>query len=332
MKGREYGRGVVLTVVMLLVVVALLWFGGFQQIGHQIQHFQRVYIAWLVLLTVAYEVVRGVLWHGLIRCLEGGVTVKAEIFAFAAGEAVKFLPTGAYVQNYILQQSADADFGHSSAATTAMIVAEIVVSLLGVAILGVGGWSAGLRIAIPVLGLAAILLGRRYLGATHSGRVPDWAARYKALRWVAKEYTHFRTGAAALTHPRILVFAFTLTVGSLILSGAALYLVLRGLGVSGISVTQAIGVNCFGLAFYVVLGSLEAADVGVLVGLGVGKSAAVSAVLVNRVLGIGVTIAMAAVVMAMLRGEWRPLRRRDQSRSPEVPDSSRTTKPVGSRP
>ena len=320
-KRHPYLRAVLLTLVMLGVVAALLWFGGVGRIGDHIAHFQRLYLIWFVLLTVAYELVRGALWHGLIRCLESGVTVKSEIFAFAAGEAVKFLPTGAYVQNYILAQAADADFGHSSAATTAMIVAEIVVSLLGVAVLGVGGWSLGLRIAILVLGLGAILLVKRYLGAPRPLHIPVWATRYKPLRWAAKEYTHFRTGAAVLTHPRILVFTLGLTALSLVLSGAALYVVLHGLDVTGISFSQAIAVNCFGLAFYVVLGSLEAADVGVLVGIGVSKSAAVSAVLVNRVLGIGVTIAMAAVVMAALRGEWHTLRRAP-SGSPETPAPS----------
>lgn len=326
------GRGALLTVIMLLVIVALLWFGGFGKIGHQIERFQRIYIAWFVLLTVAYELARAVLWHGLIHRLEGGVTVRAEIFAFAAGEAAKFLPTGAYVQNYLLQQSADADFGHSSAATTAMIVAEIAVSLLGVAALGVGGWSLGLRIAIVVLGLAAILLVRRYLGPSRPAPVPQWARRYKSLRWAVKEYRHFRTGAAVLTHRRILAFTFLLTAVSLVLSGAALYLVLRGLGISGISLGQAIGVNCFGLAFYVVLGSLEAADVGVLVGIGISKTDAVTAVLVNRGLGVGVTVAMAAVTMVVLRGEWYALRRRHRPIAPETPGPAQTVERVGCGP
>ncbi len=328
MNRRKYVRGVLPTAAMLVVIVGLLWFGGFRRIGDQIANFKLIYLAWFVLFTAANEVVRGVLWHGLIRCLEGGVTLKAEIFAFAAGEAAKALPTGVYVQNYILQQSAGADFGHSSAATTLMIVAEIVVSLLGVAVLGVGGWSTGLRIAIFVLGVAAILIGRRYLARTHPAAMPRWMARYKPLRWVAKEYTHFRTGAAALTQPRILIFTLMLTALSLVLSGTALFLVLRGLGVSGVSFSQAIAVNCFGLAFYVVLGSLEAADVGVLVGIGVSSSAAVSTVLVNRVLGIGVTTIMAAVVMALLRGEWRTLRRRDRSRSPEAPAPANPSDPA----
>jgi uncharacterized membrane protein YbhN (UPF0104 family) len=323
MNRRAYRRGALLTTATLLVVVALLWFGGFSKIGDQIGQFQRVYLVWFVLLTVAYEAVRGVLWHGLIRCLEGGVTLRSEIFAFAAGEAIKFLPTGVYIQNFILQQSAGADFGRSSAATTIMIVAEIVVSLFGVAVLGVGSWSTGLRIAIFVLGVAAILLVRRYLQSTQPTPMPDWTARYKPLRWIAKEYRHFRTGAAAFTQPRILTFTLALTALSLLLNGAALYVVLRGLGISSVSFSQAIAVSCFGLAFYVVLGSLEAADVGVLVGIGVSRTGAVSAILVNRALGIGVTLVMALVVMTTLRGEWRTLRHRDRPRtSAKQPDTT----------
>jgi uncharacterized membrane protein YbhN (UPF0104 family) len=160
---------------------------------------------------------------------------------------------------------------------------------------------------------------RRYLEATDDTPMPKWAARHKPLRWAAKEYRHFRTGAAALTNPPILAFALALTALSLVLGGAALYLVLRGLGVSGVSFAQATAVNCFGLAFYVVLGSLEAADVGVLVGIGVSRSAAVSAILVNRGLGIGVTMVMAALVMAALRGEWSTLFHRGQLSTHDSP-------------
>jgi hypothetical protein len=44
-------------------------------------------------------------------------------------------------------------------------------------------------------------------------------------------------------------------------------------------------------------------------GIGASKSAAVSAVLVNRALSVGVTIALAILVMAILHDEWRTVRR-----------------------
>jgi hypothetical protein len=99
----------------------------------------------------------------------------------------------------------------------------------------------------------------------------------------------------------LLSFAYVL------ISGAALYEVVRALSIGGVSLWQAVGVNSFGLAFYVILGSLEAADVGAFVGIGISKSAAVSAVLVNRGLGIGVTLALSLIVMALLHDEWRAL-------------------------
>lgn len=79
---------------------------------------------------------------------------------------------------------------------------------------------------------------------------------------------------------------------------------MRALAVGGVSFWQAVSVNCFGLAFYVVLGSLEAADAGALIGIGVSKSAAVSAILVSRALTVGVTVAISALVLIALHDQW----------------------------
>jgi hypothetical protein len=233
---------------------------------------------------------------------------------------VKFLPTGAYLQNYLLQRAYDVDFGRSSAATTVMISGEIAAAVLGFVIIGAGAWSLWFRVAIVVGVLLAIWLVRRYLISTHESATPRWVARRRLLRYAFDELRRFRAGAAALSQPRIVRVTLLFSLAHVLSSGVGLYVVVRGLGIDGVSLWQAIGVNCFGLAFYMVLGSLEAADVGAFLGIGVAKSAAVSAILVNRGLSIGMTFALAAIVMALLPDEWRALRReRHTVDPPEVP-------------
>jgi uncharacterized membrane protein YbhN (UPF0104 family) len=298
-------RTLVFTLLTLAVLAALLWFGDVHRVLAEIGRFQLIYLLWFVLVLIAHEAVRGLLWYLLVQVLAPRVPLRTRLFAFAAGEAIRFLPTGTYVQNYVMQRSQKEDFGHSSAATTTVVVAEIVAGLLGVVVLGVGIWSGGLRIGIVVVAAlvpAAVWAVRR---VPHVAHVPRRLLRYRRVRQVIEEIRRFRIGAAELAHPRIIAVTLLLSILYVGLAGVDLYLVIVALGIGGISLWQAIAVSCFGLAFYVVLGSLEAADVGVLIGLGVSKSAAVSAILVNRALSIGATAILALVVMAVLFDEWR---------------------------
>ncbi len=285
----------------LAVIAVLLWFGDVNRVIASIERFRHIYVLWFLLVLLAHEVVRGVLWHLLVRSLSSAVPPRTEIFAFAAGEAAKFVPTGAYVQNYLLHRATGTDFGRSSAATTLMILAEIAVGLVGVVVLGLGAWSTWLRVASGLLCVAAVIGVRRSLAQRHTWRAPRWVLRHRIVRHVLEEFERSREGAASLAHPRTVGLALLLTALHTLIAGASFYLVLRGLDIVGVTFWQAVAVTCFGLAFYVVLGSLEAAEVGALIGIGVSKSAAVSAMLVTRGLGIGGTVALALITMAVLR-------------------------------
>lgn len=309
-------RGLLYSALALAVIGALLWFGNVHQMLALIERFQQIYVLWFMFLLLAYEIVRGLLWYVLLQSLIVRVPARTQLFAFTIGEVAKFVPTGAYAQNYILQRSKGADFGRTSAATTLIIVAEIAIALVGVVLLGEGTWSLGLRLAIVVIVALLAALLWVYRMAPHVVHVPPWMARNKRLRWAMDEFRRFRAGAATLLHPRTMAITMGLTAGYVFCAGAALYAVVAALGIGSVSFWQVQAVNCFGLAFYVILGSLEAADVGVLIGLGLSKSAAVSVILVNRALGVGGTIMFAAVALAVLRQEWRPL-----LRGPERPQA-----------
>ena len=327
-------RVVLLFLLSLAVIGALLWFGDIKKVGALIEHFQRIYFLWFLLLMLAHEALRTALWIYLLRALAIDVPLRAAVFAFAAGEAAKFLPTGAYFQNYLLQRSRGVDFGRSSAATTYIIVSEIVAALALLAIIGLGPWSIWLRplilAGVPLFALIAWGLAQVH---THP-RAPRWVKEHRVLRKALVEFRRFRQGAAALFHARIVGITLLLSSAYVITAGATLYIVFPAIGVGGVSFGQALAAYCFGLAFYLILGSLEAASVAAFIVVGASRSAAVTAIVINRALTLGGTLVLALVAMAVLYDEFRAvLWPEEATSSPRAlaPQTADAANPVESR-
>src|ERR671932_1144532 len=190
------GPKVVIPVILSLAVLAgLLFFGNIKQVIGLMEGFAHLYLLWFVMLMVVYEVVRGVQWHYLLQSMGIRVPLRAQIFAYAVGEVTKSIPVGNYFQNYVLQEAEGTDFARSSAATTFIILIEVFVSLMGVAIIGLGSWSSWLRpvilIGLPVAAFAA--------WAAHAWHVhpasPQWVREHRSLRRAVDEFKQFREGA-----------------------------------------------------------------------------------------------------------------------------------------
>src|SRR5919198_83724 len=62
-------RVVLLFLLSLAVIGALLWFGDIKKVGTLIEHFQRIYFLWFLLLMLAHEALRTALWVYLLRAL-----------------------------------------------------------------------------------------------------------------------------------------------------------------------------------------------------------------------------------------------------------------------
>lgn len=100
------------------------------------------------------------------------------------------------------------------------------------------------------------------------------------------------------------------------------------------SCTEALAVYFFSLAFSLMLpipvdvGVLEIGGVGAFLAIGIqgGKNAAVGAMLINRVLSIIASVAIAAVVMLIFRGELRAVlrERTERKRRPSAPEMTGT--------
>ncbi|HKV85757.1 MAG TPA: lysylphosphatidylglycerol synthase transmembrane domain-containing protein [Ktedonobacterales bacterium] len=308
------------TVLSVAIIVALLGFGDIHKVLRLMVSFPRIYLLWYLLLMVAYEAVRCLQWHLLLGALSVRIPLRTQIFAFLTGEIAKTVPVGNYFQNYLIQRSNGADFGLTSAATTFVVLIETAVCLVGVVIIGVGVWSGWLRPLI-VIGLLVTALIVWIVASLHkAGRAPQWMQRRKAWRTVLQELRNFWTGAKQILHPRVLILASLLGALYLMIAGSALYLVTRGLGIN-LSIWGAWAVYFFSLAFSLIfplpvdIGVLEVSGVGAFLAQGVGKPPAVGAMLINRVLSFGSSVAIALVGAAVLRDEARQAFR-DRPRKP----------------
>jgi uncharacterized protein (TIRG00374 family) len=311
MKKLLHPKVVIPVVLSAAVLVGLLFFGNIRQVIRLMEGFAHLYLLWFVILMVVYEVVRGVQWHYLLQSMDIRVPLRAQIFAYAVGEVTKSIPVGNYFQNYVLQEAEGTDFARSSAATTFIILIEVFVSLMGVAIIGLGAWSSWLRpvilIGLPVFGFIA--------WAAHAWQVhprtPQWVKEHKTLLQALKAFKKFREGAAVLFRPHVVGMAVLLGAIYVIVGASALYLVIRGLGIDGVSLWQVWAVYFFSLAFSLIIplpmdiGATEISGVGAFLALGMSKGDAVGAMLVNRALSLGSAIVIALVLMVILHDQFR---------------------------
>src|SRR5919201_1218868 len=311
MKKLLHPKVVIPVILSVAVLAGLLFFGNIRQVIRLMEGFAHLYLLWFVMLMVVYEVVRGMQWHYLLQSMDIRVPLRAQIFAYAVGEVTKSIPVGNYFQNYILQEAEGTDFARSSAATTFIILIEVFVSLMGVAIIGLGAWSSWLRpvilIGLPVFGFIAWAAHARH----NYPRTPQWVKEHKFLLQALDAFKKFREGAAVLFRPHVVGIAVLLGAIYVIVGASALYLVLRGLGIGGVSFWQAWAVYFFSLAFSLIvpvpmdIGATEISGVGAVLAVGLSKSDAVGAMLVNRALSLGSAITIALVIMMILHDQFR---------------------------
>ncbi len=320
-------------VLVVALIVAFLSFFNLHKVLTILAGFQRQYLLYYFLLMIGYEVVRGAQWSYMIACLEVKVPLRSQIFAFALSEVTKVLPIGNYFQNYVLNQSKGADIGRTSAATTLIIIEEIFVSLVGVAVLGLGSWTTWARIVILGGGMIFALVIWALVKYTHGPHRPEWVAQRQSLNKIADEFARFREGVVDLMNPRALAITLACSTTYLVFGGAALYVVVRGLSIPNATFAESLAVYFFSLAMALMIplpidiGVIEVSGLGAFIAIGVEHNAAISATIANRILSILASIVIAAIVVAVLRGEAAVLfkhmsgsRERARSRPLEVED------------
>jgi uncharacterized membrane protein YbhN (UPF0104 family) len=210
-----------------------------------------------------------------------------------------------------LQRAEGTDIGRSSATTTLSVLIEVGVSLLGVVVLGVGAWTSWLRPVIVVGVLVFVLLAWLVRRRQYTFGLPRRVMEHPFARTALEELRRFRQGAADLLNPRVLAVTTGLGVVYLVIAGAALYLVTRGLAgpgsdISHVTLGEALAVYFFSLAFSLIfplpvdIGVLELSATGAWLALGLSRTSAVSIVLTYRILSLAATVLIALIGLAVL--------------------------------
>ncbi|HLJ82014.1 MAG TPA: lysylphosphatidylglycerol synthase transmembrane domain-containing protein [Ktedonobacterales bacterium] len=297
-------------VLGVAIIVALLSFGNISKVVSAMEGFNRLFVVWIVLIFAGYTAVRGWQWLYLLDRLGMKTTRRGEIFAFLLSEATKSIPIGNYFQNYLLNRSEGADIGRTSAATTAMVLGEVAVSLTGIVVLGLGDWTFYLRIVI-IVGLLVFgaLCWLFYRLHKRSGP-PQWVTRHKWSKKAYEELKQFGEGAKDLLKWRTLVVVYLNSLVYLLMAGGALYFVAHAVGVD-LAYGPVLAVYFFGLAVSLIFplpidfGVSEVSGTGAFLLVGVAKASAVSIMLIFRILSILSALLFAAVACVVMRDQLR---------------------------
>lgn len=300
---------VVLPVAFAVVLIGfVLSLGNLQKVGTDIVNFPRGEAALFFLLTVLYEVTRGVQWLYFLRGMKVKVGPRRSIFAFVGGEAAKSLPAGNYFENYLLEREKGVAIAYTAAGTTITILLEVVVSVIYVAIVSISGW-AWLRPlligGVVLVALIVFIITRLHLH-THP---PQWLAKRKAFQWLAAQGGDFVKGAKSFVSPKLLAVGFGLAVVYLAAAGTQYYIVIRALGIGTVSYWHAVSAYLFSLGVGLILpvptdiGIQELTGVGALRALGLATTQAVSVTIIYRILNLVTSVVIAVVTFAILHQE-----------------------------
>jgi len=339
------------------LLVALIVAAGPQQALSLISHFQLEYLIAFFLLMAGYEVVRCAQWHYLLKALNITVPLRTQIFSYAIGEFAKNLPIGNFVPDYILTREEGTDFGRASSSSLLVSVLEVAVALAGIVIIGIDGWT-WIRPVILIGTFVFVILAWAFYRWHHSpqhnahqatsqseqiGRprhtrhAPQWARRVLGWKWVQgglHELHELTQGEATLLHPQVVAISTLACAIYMALSGLALYVVIVGLGLTGINWEEALSASFFSLAVATIipiptdLGSSEASGAGALVAMGLATVAAVSTLLLYRFLNLVEQILVALLAIVVLPGEFRAMwRARPKAAAPQPPQPSQLSQP-----
>jgi uncharacterized protein (TIRG00374 family) len=309
------------------LLVALILAAGPQQAVQLIAHFDPRALIAFFLLMAGYEAVRCAQWGYLLTRLDLHVPRRTLIFSYAIGEVTKNLPAGNFVPDYVLTREQGTDFGRASSSSLLVSLLEVAVALGGIVIIGIDGWS-WLR---PLILIGTFLFGMLVWAfyrwhhcphCLHAGHprqprhAPGWARPALEWKWVrsAMEEVHqFLQGEATLLHPQVIAVSTLACALYMVLSGLALFVVIQGLGLTGITWEEALAASFFSLAVSTIipvptdLGTSEASGAGALVAMGLTTTGAVSALLLYRFLNLVEQILVALLASLALPGEFRAM-------------------------
>jgi hypothetical protein len=231
---------------------------------------------------------------------------------YAGGEIGNSLPMGVYLENYLLKGALGSGIGRSAAATTWMLITEILICLLALVAIGVPGWlwvrpvAAFLMVGIVLAGV--FLFKFRLIRS----KLETWQPRWKWLSRVRDGLRQFLDGSEQLFSWHTFVYGLPLTALYLGAHATILYVV----GTVLVRPQrqpwgwhEAASAFAFSLVIVLLvpilphLGSIEASGLGVLLQFGISRNIAVASFLAVRLLTTGTIILVCALILLLLHHE-----------------------------
>ncbi|MDP2662464.1 MAG: lysylphosphatidylglycerol synthase transmembrane domain-containing protein, partial [Dehalococcoidia bacterium] len=225
------GRLLISLVLGLVVVVALMAYGDFAQIGQVAAVFQWGLIPLILGLTLVNYLLRFAKWHFYLHVIGAGATpIPDSLMMFFSGLSMVVTPgkVGEWLKSYLLMESQGVPIGKSAPILVAERLTD-AVAMLALASVGLLTTQSGWQVAASVLGLAALMvfivqyrpLADRLLALGE--RLPVLSTRAHHLR-------DFLDSAQSLLRPRNLAVGIGLGFISWGSESLAFVMILAGMG------------------------------------------------------------------------------------------------------
>ncbi len=279
-------------------------------------------------LTAVYLLAKGVQWHVYLRRLEIKPASKQFLVPYAGGEFSNSLPFGVYLENYLLKGALGEGFGRSAAATTWMLITEILICLLALIAIGVPDWPwvrpLAIGIFVGMLGIGVVLFKTRLV---HE-RLEQWQPKQKWLKTACAGFKDFLEGSAQLLSWHTFVYGLPLTAIYLGAYVTSLYVIGLTLHAPGWGWEKAAAAYAFSLVVVLLvpvlphLGTIEASGLGVMLLYGLSRNLAVGSFLTLRLLSTGTIFLVCGAVLLVLHRQVAQIFRR-LSRGKKLRDQPR---------
>ncbi len=323
---------VISTLLSAALLVFALTVAGPGQVGTCLT--QALAGAWLpaLVLAVVYLAVKLVQWRVYLGRLGLKPSWPEVLVPYAGGEMGNSLPMGVYLENYLLKGSSGSGVGRSAAATTWMLITEIIICLVALLAFGVPAWP-WVRLAAAFLLVGMLLSGFLLFRARLlRGWLERWQPHRTWLQATRQGSREFVEGSQALFSWHTFVYGLPLTAVYLGAQATTLYVV----GQVVIAPTEPwnwmVATTAFAFSLVIVLlvpflphvGSVEVSGLGVLLTFGISKSHAVAGFLAVRVLSTGAIMLVCGLILLLLHREvgatFRHLSRKRESGTTSAPD------------
>lgn len=290
-----------LIILTVVVILALVGYGDFREIGSRLAGFPPVYLVAALFLAAINYFLRFLRWQYYLRILNISVPLGVSSLIFLSGLAMSVTPgkVGEFLKCYVLRDHAGVPVSTSAPVPLMERVTDVVaVVLLGLTGLAVLPWSVSAILAITLLGCIVIVLlvGSRY---------GDHLLRFPLIRrWKAK-LSDSRSGMRRLTLPVPLIVAVGLGFLAWMSEGVALWVILRGLD-ADISLFWALPIHAASTlvgALTTLPGGLvgtESTMVALLQQSGLARSAASAGTLLVRLVTLWFAVAIGLAALACL--------------------------------